>query len=376
MAKPQAPLWGLLIETDPLSYEDTVSVASTRMRELQLPVLPVVDHGRYVGIVSAFSLLRSRLSSQSKVGKIALKTPVIDNFSDPVGAAKAMLRSGVPGLAASVNGEVVGVVTARSVLENLEFRARVSARELMTRILGPVHTREKIDKARKVIVRTGSDFIPVVSDKGFRGVVSVYDILSFVYGTPLRRSRLGEVRGDVSYFLDQPVGKIVAEEYRAVALDSTPSREDVIEGAVVLNRENWPVGVITPYSVLRRVLFAIEEANLPLRVEGLDGLDMFSQGLIYKKSMDVVRTAAKRGRLLEASVVLKPRFKTGERERYDAYVTLKFDKGVHSGRASAWDPVEAVEDALDMAYESFAKLKDKKRTKRLTSARKRKLLWG
>lgn len=376
MAKLQAPLWGLLTEVEPLSYEDTVSIASTHMRELSLPILPVVDDGRYVGIVTVFSLLRSRLSGHSKVGKLALKTPVIEDLSDPVSAAKAMLKSGVPGLAVNVDGEIVGVVTAKNVLENLEIRARVSARELMTRILGPVHTYEKIDKARKVMVKTNMVFIPVVSDKGFSGVVSGYDILSFVYGTPLKRSKLGEVKGDVSYFLDQPVGKIATEYYRTISLDSTPSREDILEGVVVVNSEDWPVGVITPYSVLRRVLFAIEEANLPLRVEGANSLDIFSQGLIYKKSMDVARSVVKRGRLLEMSVVLKPRSKTGDRERYDAYVTLKFDKGIHSGKASAWDPVEAVEDALDMAYESYMKLKDKKRTKRLTNARKRKLFWS
>ena len=75
------------------------------------------------------------------------------------------------------------------------------------------------------------------------------------------------------------------------------------------------------------------------------------------------------------SVVLKTREKSGERERYDAHVTIRLDKGVHTGKASSWDPVEAVQYALDMAYESFKKVKDKKRTRRLTEARDRKLRW-
>ncbi len=375
MARLRTPLEGVLLEVEPLSLSDTVSRAAARMYEERLPVLPVADgDGRYVGLVTYVSLLKSRLAGQAKVEKALVKAPPAG--PDLESAVKALIKAGVPGLAYVDGGAASGVVTAASLFRALASERLPPARELMRRLLTPLRAGDKVDKARKVIVKLSVPLLPVVSREKLAGVVESYTMLALLYTTPLQRSRLGEVRGDVDYFLAQPVAKAVTDRYRVVGLDGVPGVDDVAEGAVVVNPEGWPVGVVEPYVALRRLFAAIEERELPLRVEGVDGLDFFEQGLIWRKAGDVAAAVAKRGRLLEMSVVLKEREKAGDRARYDASVTIRLDRGIHAGKASAWNPVEAVEDALDIAYESFTKEKERRRTRRLERARRRKMEWG
>jgi len=374
MERLHAPLEGALLEVEPLSLSDTVSRAASRMEEARLPVVPVVDgDGRYVGLVTYIGLLKSRLSSQAKLAKAVLKAPPAPGEAGE--ALKAVLKAGLPGLAVLEDGSPVGVVTAGSLLAAVAPERLPAAREIMRRVLAPLSPGDKVDKARKVIVKISSPLVPVASKGRLEGVVDAYRVLAFIYTTPLRRSRVGEVSGNVEYFLGQPVGKIVSDSYRVVHLDGSPRLEDVEEGAVVVNQQEWPVGVLEPYVVARRLFAALEERSLPLRVEGVEGLDFFEQGLIWKKAGDVASAVARRGRLLEMSVVLKEREKAGDRARYDASVTIRLDRGVHTGKASAWNPVEAVEDALDIAYESFSKEKERRRTRRIERARRRKMEW-
>ncbi len=375
MERLHTPLEGVLLEVEPLSASDTVSRAAARMYDERIPVLPVVDgEGRYVGLATYISLLKSRLSGQAKLERVVVKAPPAG--PDVEGAVKAMLKAGVPGLAYVEGGAARGVVTAAALFRALASERLPPTRDIMKRVLAPLRAGDKVDKARKLMVKLSVPLLPVVSRDRLAGVVEAYTLLALLYTTPLQRSRVGEVRGDFEYFLAQPAAKAATENYRVVGLDGVPGVEEVAEGAVVVNPEGWPVGVVEPYTALRRLFAAIEERELPLRVEGVEGLDFFEQGLIWRKAGGVAAAVARRGRLLGMSVVLKEREKAGDRARYDASVTIRLDRGIHAGKASAWNPVEAVEDALDIAYESFTKEKDRRRTRRLERARRRKMGWG
>ena len=358
----------------PLSPGDAVSLAAERMWRFEVPVLPVVDErDRYVGVVSIFSLLRRRVPGSTKVKSVLERAPPVSDVSDPFQVAQKLVRTGLPGLAVVRNGRVEGVVSARRVVSAMGLRAAASAR-LMMYPLEPLMPEDSIEKARKLMAGVGLRIAPVASEGRLEGVLLVYDLVNYIYSTPVRRDRRGEVKGDVEYFLDQPVRKVMHPAERVVEADKSPSLQDLAEGAVVVGSSGKVVGIISPYLLLRRLLPAFREAGLPVRVEGVSELDFISQRLIYRKVWDIARSVHERGRLLELSLVVKPREKAGGRRRYDAYASVKLDVGVHSGKASSWDPVEAAYEALDIAYRSFSKLKRKKREERVRAARRRKWL--
>lgn len=362
-----------LVELEPLSHNQTVSVAADRMWRYETPVVPVVDdEGKYAGIVSIFSILRTRVHGETKLKTVAEKAPTVTIQSDPVQVARLLTKTGLPGLAVIEDDMVVGVISARRVIYSLNLAPRVPAKHFAYP-LEPLKADESIEKARKVMAEVGLRLAPVTYEEKLAGVVRVYDLVNLIYNTPLRRDRLGEVKGDVEYFLSQPVSKIMLPATRVLQVDHVPSREDIAEGAVVVDSNQRVVGVISPYLFLRRLLPKVEEAKLPVRVEGVEELDFIEQYLVLRKALETARSVAERANLLSLDVVVKPREKAGDRRRFDVQVSIKLDKGVHSASSSGWDAVQAVYDALEAAYKSFAKTKDKKRERRINLARLRKL---
>jgi ribosome-associated translation inhibitor RaiA len=178
----------------------------------------------------------------------------------------------------------------------------------------------------------------------------------------------------VEYYLSRPLRDLVVDAQRVVESGSVPTTLDLAEGCVVVGERGEVLGVISPYLLLRRLLPAVEEAAVPLRVEGVEELDFISQRLIYAKSLEIAKSVAERARLLEMSVVLKSRRK-GTAARFEAYASIKLDVGVHAAKAEAWNPVEAAMEAVDAAYKRFTKAKEKARERRLSIERlRRKLL--
>ncbi|MEM0336208.1 MAG: CBS domain-containing protein [Thermofilum sp.] len=365
----------LLLRVEPARVNTTLDVIAERMWEAQSPVIPVVDEEqRLLGVVSIFSILRTRLQPTTKAKSVVEKVPAVEDPSDTLAVARLFVKTGFPGLPVVQGGKVAGVISARSVIRALSLRAGVPSRHLAYP-LQPLSPEDTVEKARKLLADVGLRLVPVASRGRLEGVVRVYDLARFLYGTPLRRGKLGEVGGDAEYFLDQPVKKVMVEPGRVVRLDSAPSPEDIAEGAVVVNEREEVVGVISPYLLLRRLFPAVEEAGLPVRVEGIDEkVDLIAQRLIYRRCVEVARDVSRRARLLELSLVLKPRDKGGERRRYEVFATVKLDVDIFSAKAEAWDPVQAVYDALDSVYKSFSKAKERRRDRKIDFARLRKTL--
>ncbi|MEZ0346788.1 MAG: CBS domain-containing protein [Infirmifilum sp.] len=352
----------------------TVNVAAEKMWENEVPVVPVVDaEKKYIGVVSIFTLLKTRVQGSTKLRSLIEKAPLVELPADPIYVARLLARTGLPGLAVLKGGDVAGIVSARRVIYALKLAPRVPARHLMYP-LEPLEPDDSIEKARKIIAQVGLRLLPVAKDGKLLGVVKVYDLVNFIYNTPLRRDRLGEVKGEVEYFLDQPVSKIITSSHRIVNVDTLPIVEDIAEGAVIVDSKQMVVGVISPYIFLRRLLSQLEEARLPVTVEGVDELDFVEQNLITRKVLETARIVAERANLLELSVVIKSREKTGDRRWYEVKVSIKLDKGVYSTSSAGWSAFEAVSEALELAYKNFSKTKEKKRERRIDLARLRKSL--
>jgi CBS domain-containing protein len=363
----------LVVPVGPLKLDDTLSLVAEVMWRFEVPVVPVVDEkGAYAGSLSIFSLLRRRAPASAKARSLVERVPALEDLSDLVAVARAFVKTGYPGLPLVEGGKPVGVVSARRLIQAMGLKPRVPAGLLMHRV-EPLSPDDPVEKARKLAGDVGLRLVPVAQQGRLAGVVRVYDIARYVYVTPIQRGTRGEVSGDVEYYLSRPLRDLVVEAQRVVESGSVPSTLDLAEGCVVVGERGEVLGVISPYLLLRRLLPAVEEAAVPLRVEGVEELDFISQRLIYTRSLEVAKSVAERARLLEMSVVLKAR-KRGGATRYEAFASIKLDVGVHAAKAEAWNPVEAALEAVDAAYKRFAKAKEKARERRLSLERLRRRL--
>jgi len=361
---------GFYVAVEPLSPQDTVSRAVSLMWEEDVSILPVIsEKGQYIGLVTANNLLSSRLLPHTKVSSIMVKAPSCDLSSSPFDVVKLIVKTGVPGVAVVDGGEVIGITTPENLISALNWAGGISAKDLMVRLWRFLTPSDPVDKARKIMAKRKVKLVPLVSRRGLEGAVTALDVLVYLYTTPLRRSRRGEKKGEVDFFLSTPLRNLMVREVRTLKATSTPSAEDIVKGIVVVNENSRPLGVVTAYTVLKQLYPSLEELALPIRMEGLNGLDFFEKGLISKKLTDAAKRVAKKGRLLEFSLILKRREKAGGRVLYEATASIKLDKGVHAGKAVGWQPVSVAQKAIEIALASFEKFKARRRKIKIRRAR-------
>lgn len=363
----------IVLPVPSLAMNDSVLLAAEKMWGLEVPVLPVVGEGGvYAGIVSIFTLLKRRIPGWTKIRSVLEKAPGIEGTSDHVAIARAFVKTGFPGLAVVADSRPVGVVTARSLILAIGLSSRVPA-GMLAYPVKPLSPRDSVEQARKVMANVGLRIMPVASEDKLLGIVNIYDLLRYyVFSTSLKRDRYGEVRGEEQQLLERPVNTILREVRNVVHVDSPPLARDLAEGAVVVDSKERVVGVISPFLLLRRLLPAVEESVLPVRIEGLEDLGFIERQIIYRRVIDTAGIVARRGRLLEFSVVLKPRGGGKERRRYEAIATIRLDVGVHSARAESWEAVEAATGAVEAAYRRFSRTKGRARKRREDRSRTRK----
>lgn len=356
--------------SDPLS-----KVASYMVEEEQIAVPVVSPSGKYAGILSFVEIISSRLHPHTKLKSLIVKVPPLSVDCTLDDAIKMLLKTGVPAVACiNSDRKLLGIINPYTILDYaFNGDSKVLSREIMLKLLAPLFTDDPVDKARKFMAKRTVEYLPVLSKKKVEGVIGIWDIIALMYTISFKKSKRGEIGGELESLLSSPIGKYPLHKLPLEKADSQISLKEIRNGVIVVSRdETWPVGIITPITFFKKFIAALEEERLPVIIEGMNRLTVFERSLIMKKAIEIAKRVNKRGRLLELSLVIKAREKPGVKLLYESTASIKLDKGVHSGHSINWDPVTSAHTALREAYHSFTKFKARRREVKISKARLRK----
>jgi|GEM_PF-3004321 len=376
MMEKSLPVSGVLTPTSVFSVSDTLSKVVSYMVENRQIAVPVVSSsGKYVGVLSFVEIISSRLHPHTKVKSLVVKVPPLISDYTLGDAIKILSKTGVLGVVyIDKNHAPIGIINPYTILDHaFSNEYKVVPREVMLKIPTPLFTDDPVDKARKFMSKRIVEYLPVVSKKKVEGAISIWDVLALMYTILYKRSKKGEIGGELESLLSSPIGKYPLRKLPLEKVDSQIPLKEIREGAIVVSGDgSWPVGIITPITFFKKFIATLEEEQLPVTIEGSDKLTIFERSLIIKKAIEIAKRVKKRGRLLELSLVIKAREKPGVKLLYESTASIKLDRGVHSGHSINWDPVASAHTALKEAYYSFSKFKAKRREVKISKARLRK----
>jgi CBS domain-containing protein len=192
---------------------DTLSRCLEAFEKGMPPVLAVLnDKGKYEGMISRRSILRSRLDPTTTKVKTLMKVapPVTMDYSLSK-MAKLMIESEMRQLPIFEKNKLLGFVTDENIIHAATAKewGNTTIEKVMTRAPHTLEANRSVGAVLSVMREYGISHVPIMDKGKLVGLVSLRDILENIYW-PQRRQTTGDIVGEKIETLSVPAKGIMA----------------------------------------------------------------------------------------------------------------------------------------------------------------------
>ncbi|MCJ7489825.1 MAG: CBS domain-containing protein, partial [Thermoplasmata archaeon] len=267
-----------------IDIESTVSDAIAMMRRHKVRELPVLDNGRPVGLVSYTSFIQRRsVPMTAKVDSIMLPCPKLDEDTNLIDAAEALVASGIRGAPVIRGGKMIGFVSRTDIIRAMredEVLGRRRVHEFMTRDPVAIGPDDIVFNAQMMMHGLNEKVLPVVDgEDGVIGVIGMTEILKTLWSPkadlpprspkPPRKGLDGRVPAEIKIasVMTRSVVTIGPEDTLANVADVMTSKGlstlFVVEGDKL-------VGVVDQSDMMEQLMGLKEREQVFVQISGLD----------------------------------------------------------------------------------------------------------
>ncbi|MCW4003225.1 MAG: CBS domain-containing protein [Candidatus Bathyarchaeota archaeon] len=176
------------------------------------PVLAVLnDKGKYQGMITRRSILRTRQDPATTKVKTLMKTAPPVTFDDPLGKlAKLMIQTGIRQLPLFEKNKLVGFVTDENIIHAavMEDFGNTKVETIMTRAPHTIDANRSVGAALSLMREHDISHLPVMDNGKLAGMLSVQDVIENIYW-PQKRQTTGDIAGEKIQTLNIPAKGIM-----------------------------------------------------------------------------------------------------------------------------------------------------------------------
>jgi CBS domain-containing protein len=262
---------------------DTLSRCLETFKTSMPPVLAILnDKGKYEGMITRRSILRSRLDpATTKVRTLMKAAPSVTFDFSLSKMAKLMIASGMRQLPVFEKNKLLGFVTDENIIHAAvtEDWGNIAIEKIMTRAPHTIEANRSVGAVLSSMREYGISHVPVMDSGKLVGMISIQDILENIYW-PQRHQTTGDIVGEKIETLSVPAKGIMARPVIAVE-PQTSLREaekkmhdhDISCLAVVSNERL--VGVVTKLDFLEPISQLEAAAERKISVQfGVKGVEI------------------------------------------------------------------------------------------------------
>ena len=289
---------------------DTLSSCLSLFKKETPPVLAVMDSdGRYKGVISRKSIIRSSLAASGTKVKTLMRPAPAVTLKDPLSkVAKLMIESEIRQLPVYSEEKLLGFVTDEDVIHGAvnERWGHTPVEEVMTKKPFIIEEDESIGAVLSLFRGEGISHVPIVSEGKLVGIVSIYDIIENIF-QPRHVQRVGERVGQKVPVLSIPAKGIMVKPVVTVLPESKlrDAEEQMHKfniSSLVIVSKGRPVGIITKRDFLEplaQMEQPVQKLTVQFSVKDVE-IDEIQRGLIMG---DFESFAHRYGEKLEAGTL-------------------------------------------------------------------------
>jgi CBS domain-containing protein len=348
---------------------DTLSSCLSLFKKEALPVLAVIDSdGRYKGVISRKSIIRSSLAASGTKVKTLMRPAPAVTLKDPLSkVAKLMIESEIRQLPVYSEEKLLGFVTDEDVIHGavMERWGNTRVEEIMTKKPFVIEEDESLGAVLSLLRTEGISHVPIVSDGKLVGMVSIYDIIENVF-QPRHLQRVGERVGEKVPVLSIPAKGIMVKPVVTV-LPETKLRDAEEQmhkfniSSLVIVSKGRPVGIITKRDFLEplaQMEQPVQKLTVQFSVKDLE-IDENQRGFIIS---DFESFAHRYGEKLEAGTLFVYMKTHGTNFKGDQLIHCRLQfrtkKGAFFSSSEGYGVEETFRVALDRLEGQIVKSKE------------------
>jgi CBS domain-containing protein len=262
----------------------------------------VVRDDEFEGVVTRRQLATSHRNPNEKIGSLVWSVPRLAPDEDVRKVAQLMIDSDSQVLPVFEGRELVGVVTADGVLEEVQpFLDAATVSEAASTDLVTIDPTSTFGEALHIFRDNRITHLPVVEENSTVGILSLYDITDFsvrdvnrsqggnaggtdAFGGEVSESTgragrggFGSREGETARMLDLPVRDVMVSPVRTIHPDETleAAVEEMFEiggSSLIVTTNGSPFGIVTKTDVLDSLTWEAG-GNRAVQVYGIDLID-------------------------------------------------------------------------------------------------------
>ena len=341
-------------------------------------VAGVVVYGEeFEGVVTRRQLASSHHQPDQKLESVVWNVPRVTPDEDVRRVAQLMIDGGSRLLPVFDDDELIGVVTADDLLENVKrFLDAATVGEAYSPDVIAVEPQTSVGEALNVFRENRITHIPVVEDDTAVGILSLYDVMDLTVRSAVRsqggdagdtrtdtdgaavsdgrtrRGGFGAREGELARVIDLPVRDVMVSPVRAIAPDRTleTAVEELFEiggSSLVVERDGELAGIVTKTDILDSLTWEADETRA-VQVYNADLLD----DVEYDEIVEMIEKFDDRDHgmeILDAKVHLH---KHDEKLRGTplllARIRLHTDQGLYLASGEGYGASHALNEARDV----------------------------
>lgn len=343
-----------------LANEPVSKLVGQFLEKNQNHALVFQENNAYLGITTKEGFWQKHLDFTTLKQKSLVQGKPVLYADDPLHTiAELMFSSEARVLPVFENSKMIGVVTARDVIFELEKNPALAnrlVREIASPVLVVAET-DPIEKAISILRNKKINRIPVVSKNGeLAGLFSFSDFLRNLPRIQPRRpkGKPGESKERSSVrILDLPVKDFAFSNPETIrpgdriATALQKMRQKNISSLIVTEKSR-PAGIITVRDLLKLLVQSKQApATTKIQVSGKPELDEIDSATLDKKISDFAERFSRRfSPDFSLSIHFKEESATGIRKKYSVKAHLTGSGYDFVAKAQEWDAVKATQDAF------------------------------
>jgi predicted transcriptional regulator len=348
--------------------KESLSKVISKISSSSIHETPVVDEKKMLLGYFGFELLsrKKNVSLQTKIEKLMVTSPKIIEGDNVFNAAKILLETGFRAAPVTdANNYLRGVISRTDIIKSipkLNVLENETSSDLMTSNPNLLDLKDDIEKAVKFMNELGELAAPVVDKYGkIMGSVLMGDISKSIWNNE-KGQNIGETVGErnkpkieVRSFIS-PVGVVKEDtkikEIAQKMIDINPYI------CVVSNKFSEPLGVITQYDMLERLIQFTPERGIFVNFTGLKITDTFVYSSMISKVERFVEKVGKYNWISPYSLNIHVvTHEKGGRNKWSLRSKFSSDKGVISVKTFGWDMLKSVDVMLEELNKKITRLK-------------------